>query len=248
MRGPSRVAATIAAAAVLLSPIAISAASLKLYPVRIVLTPDRPVQTMTIHNESAETFRGQMRLFAWRQVDGKDSLEETRDVLANPPLFEIAPRGDQLARFGLRTQAGAIEKSYRVLVQEIPNGRPKNPGELQTILRISVPIFVPPTKATPAKLVWRLSPSRSGQVVVDIQNAGAVHVQINRLVLKQGGKPIGQLDAAKYLLPGSSYRGTLNVSKVLQPRTSVVLDAQTDQGDISATIVTDTAPSNAGRP
>lgn len=248
MRSSSRVAATIAAAAVLLSPIAINAASLKLYPVRIVLTPDRPVQTMTIHNESAETFRGQMRLFAWRQVDGKDSLEETRDVLANPPLFEIPPRGDQLARFGLRTQAGAIEKSYRVLIQEIPTDRPKNPGELQTILRISVPIFVPPTKAMPAKLVWRISPSHGGQAVVDIRNGGAVHVQINRLVLKQGGKPIGQQDTAKYLLPGNSYRGTLNVNKVLQPRTSVVLDAQTDQGDISATIVTDTASSNAGRP
>jgi fimbrial chaperone protein len=248
VRGPSRVAATIAAAAVLLSPIAISAASLKLYPVRIVLTPDRPIQTMTIHNEGGESFRGQMRLFAWRQADGKDVLEETRDILANPPLFEIRPRGDQIARFGLRAQAGSIEKSYRVLVQEIPTERPKSPGQLQTLLRISIPIFVPPTKATPARLVWRLSPSRNGQVAVDIRNGGAVHVQINRLVLKQGGKPIGQQDIAKYLLPGSSYRATLNVGKVLQPRMSVVLDAQTDQGDISATIVTESALPNASRP
>ena len=248
MRGPSRVAATIAAAAVLLSPIAINAASLKLYPVRIVLTPDRPIQTMTIHNESGESFRGQMRLFAWRQVDGKDALEETRDILANPPLFEIPPRGDQIARFGLRAQAGSIEKSYRVLVQEIPTERPKNPGQLQTLLRISIPIFVPPAKATPAKLVWRIWPSRSGQTMVDIRNGGAVHVQINRLVLKQGSKLVGQQDTAKYLLPGSSYRATLNVGKALQPRTSVVLDAQTDQGDISATIVTEAASSNAGHP
>src|SRR5882757_10396682 len=122
MRAPLR--ASGAAVALFLLSVAAQAASLKVYPVRIVLTPKEPVQTMTIQNSSTEPARIQLRVYAWRQENGKDVFEETRDVLANPGLFEIAAKGEQIARFGLRTSPGTAEKSYRVFLEEVPGSRP----------------------------------------------------------------------------------------------------------------------------
>jgi fimbrial chaperone protein len=66
-----------------------------------VLSPKVPVQTMRIQNSSGDSARIQVRVFAWSQAGGKDVFEETRDVLANPGLFEIAAQREQIACFGL---------------------------------------------------------------------------------------------------------------------------------------------------
>jgi fimbrial chaperone protein len=248
IRAVSRSAASLAAILSLLLPGAAGAASLQLYPVRIVLTPDQAVETMTIHNEGDETVRGQLRLFAWRQADGADVLDETRDILANPPLFEIPPGGEQIARFGLRTQPGPIEKSYRVVLEEIPTEQPRREGELRTLLRISIPIFVPPAGDELTELTWRIWPGPGGQATIAIHNGGAVHAQIHRLTLAGDGDPIAEQEVSQYLLPGASHQVALDVGKPLQSGQSVTLVAQTDQGEISATIITEAGSSGAAGP
>lgn len=225
---------------------AASAASFKLYPVRIVLSPDQPVQTMTIHNSGAEPARAQLRVFAWSQADGEDVFTETRDILANPPIFEVPPGGDQIARFGLRTSPGPVEKSYRVFVQEVPTDRPRKAGEIQTLLRISVPIFVPAPGAV-GKLEWRLFPSNGKQVTLAIRNVGGAHVEINHIDLRRNGDPIAARDMSVYLLPGSAKRLTLDSTSAVTAGQTIALKAQTDQGALSAAIVSEAPPGEAGR-
>ncbi|MBE1529900.1 fimbrial chaperone protein [Sphingopyxis sp. OAS728] len=246
MAMPFRLAATMLAA--LLAPGLLGAAVFKLFPVRIELTSEQPVQTMTIENDSDEASRVQLRLYAWRQEGERDIYEETREVLANPGLFEIAPRRSQIARFGLRTSPGATEKAYRVFLEEVPTDRPSVPGEVRTLLRISVPIFVPPAQPA-ARLSWRVVSEGGAKVAFLVQNEGNVHVQLNRLTLKRAGDAVlGSEDMSVYLLPGTSRRVTLEVSS--QPRAGerLKLEAMTDQADLSVDLVLEAAAREAGRP
>lgn len=226
--------------------VAASAASFKLYPVRIVLSPDQPVQTMTIHNSGTEPARAQLRVFAWSQVDGNDVFTETRDILANPPIFELPPGHDQIARFGLRTTPGTTEKSYRVFVQEVPTDRPRKAGEIRALLRISVPIFVPSPGAV-GKLEWRLWPSGGRQVALAIRNLGGAHVQLNRIELRRNGRPIAAKDMSVYLLPGSARQLALDAATALPAGQTAELKAETDQGELSTSIVSEAPPRETGR-
>jgi fimbrial chaperone protein len=235
-------AAAIAAA----SPV--HAAGLKVFPVRVLLTPGEAVQTMTIENSSDTPSRIQMRVYSWRQVDGQDVLEPTREVLANPTLFEVAPGGTQITRFGLRTARSDQEKSYRVVLEEIPGTRAPKPGEVQTLLRISIPIFVPPGQPL-GKLRWRAWPAGVQKVGFAIRNEGNAHVQINRLTLKRhDGKALGQQHMSVYLLPGSTRQVELNVGSPIAAGQALVLDATTDQADVTAELVAERPPNEAPAP
>ncbi|MFD2428818.1 molecular chaperone [Sphingobium scionense] len=109
---PKMFARCAAAALLALTPPASGwAATLKIYPVLVALDDKTPVETMTIENSGDAPARMQVRVVAWRQDNGQDLFEETRDILANPPLFEIAPGGQQIARFGLRTAPAPTEKA-----------------------------------------------------------------------------------------------------------------------------------------
>lgn len=245
MRSSWRMAAAFFAA-VSLPGIAI-AGSFDVYPVRLVLTPKESVQTMTIRNDSAEPSRVQLRVYAWRQQNGEDVFEETRDVLANPALFELPAGGEQITRFGLRTNPGATEKSYRVFLEEVPTDRPTKPGEVRTLLRISIPIFVPATGAAP-HLFWRTWPAGPQQMALAIRNDGTAHVQLNRLSLTQhGGARIGSADVSIYLLPGTAEQLLLDVSAKASAGQAITLEAVTDHGTVSVDLVSEAGPHEASR-
>jgi fimbrial chaperone protein len=228
-----------------LASTALAAGALRLYPVRIELSGGESVQTMTITNDGDEATRLQLRVFGWRQVGGEDVLEETRDILANPGLFEVKPRGTQIARFGLRTTSDAREKAYRVILEEVPTGRPSTPGEVKTLLRISVPIFVPP--AVPrVQLSWHSARAADGGIALQIRNSGNVHVQLNRLSLSRpGGTSLASEDMSVYILPGQSAAVALKTSAPVRVGEVLKLDAMTDQGERSIDLSVEAAAREA---
>ncbi|MDB5713340.1 MAG: molecular chaperone [Sphingomonadales bacterium] len=245
MRGPlSIVAATVAS---LFFALGVLAGSLTVNPVRIVLTPEEPVQTMRIQNTGSDTSRIQLRLFAWRQEGGKDVFEETRDVLVNPGLFEIGAKGEQIARFGLRTSPGTTEKSYRVFVEEVPDARLSQPGVVRTLLRISIPIFLPAHEAI-ARLDWRLWTTPDNKSMVSVSNTGAAHVQISGIVFTRGATKLGATAMSVYLLPGASQQISLNLEKPIRAGDAVKLEATTDQARFTADLVAESNSREAGRP
>ncbi|MGH6617111.1 fimbrial biogenesis chaperone [Sphingomonas sp.] len=246
MRAPMR--AGVAVVGMVSLAMAAQAVSLRIYPVRIVLSPKAPVQTMRIQNSSGDSARIQVRVFAWSQAGGKDVFEETRDVLANPGLFEIAAQGEQIARFGLRTTPGTIEKSYRVFLEEVPDSRPTRPGEVRTLLRISVPIFVPAPNAI-GRLSWRTWAMGPRKMALAISNDGTAHVQINRLALtRRDGTKLGADDMSVYLLPGASQQVELDIGAPVRVGEALKLNAVTDQANLSADLVSEAGPREAGRP
>lgn len=217
-----------------------------------MLTPSEPVQTITVENDSAELSRVQLRVFAWRQVNGEDVLSETRDILANPALFQLDPGGRQIARFGLRATAGATEKAYRVVLEEVPTDRPSRPGEIRTLLRISIPIFVPATQPAPMQLAWRAIVTGPRQVTLRVRNDGNGHVQLNRLKLTRsapgGGEAMPARDVSVYVLPGATRSVPLDLAGPIAAGQSLKLDAVTDQQNLSVALTSEASGREATQP
>lgn len=181
------------------------AGSLKVNPVMIELREVRPTTEIRIGNDGPVASRIQMRLYEWRQVDGREELAETRELLVNPPMFELSPGQTQMARLGFPGAAAAsdAERSFRLMIEEVPSGV-SAPGQIRTLLRISVPVFLTPEGARP-ELDWRVEAVRPGAVELSIANRGRRHVRISHIALigVNGGKPVAQSDQLLYVLPGA---------------------------------------------
>lgn len=236
----------IAALTALAVPATAQATTLKIYPVLIQLDGKTPVQTMTIENSSDALARMQVRVVAWRQDNGQDLFDDTRDILANPPLFEVAAGAQQIARFGLRTTAGATEKSYRIFLEEIPTERPLAPGEVRTLLRVSIPIFVPAPGAQPS-LDWQLSGTGDKQVTVTVRNSGGAHIHLNRIDIRRAdGTALTTRQESIYILPGATRSFLLDTPGTVRAGEKLTLDATSDTQRLSVNLVSQTGSHGVG--
>ena len=114
----------IAAAVTLAAQGSSHAATLQVEPVLIDVTAPGAASTVTLRNEGAAPINVQIRVFRWSQVDGKENLEPTDEVVASPPAVTLAPKGNYVARV-VRVSKRPIsgEESYRVLIDQLPAPR-----------------------------------------------------------------------------------------------------------------------------
>ena len=108
----------------------------------------------------------------------------------------MPPRSEQLVRLVRASrEPAAIEKSYRLVIDEIPD--PSTPAVNGVVLRLrySVPVFVAGATPEPRpELSWRAA--REGQEwVLSLNNTGTRYAQVASLqVLDSGGKPVAEVD------------------------------------------------------
>jgi len=119
------------------------AAALQVTPIRLDLAADRPAAVLTLHNVGSTPLNAQVRVFAWSQSADEDHLERTDNIVASPPIVQVAPGADQTVRI-LRVAKGDVsgEETYRLLIDEIPNGQSADATGVRMQLRYSVPVFV----------------------------------------------------------------------------------------------------------
>jgi len=168
------------------------AATLQISPVMVDLQANENAAGVTLNNPGDAPLYGQVRVFRWDQVDGDDTLTSTQDMVASPPLIQIAAQTNQLVRLvrtGHTTSAQQpAEISYRLVIDELP--QPNTPTEtgVQVRLRYSVPVFIEPAGAVgQPQLSWHLVQDKQGWIL-RVDNTGAKHAQIAtvRLVNKAG--------------------------------------------------------------
>jgi fimbrial chaperone protein len=225
------------------APGAVQAASLYVAPVRVVLTPSRPVASLTLGSgeEEAEV-AVQAEVMAWSQENGQDIYQPTRDVLVNPSIFRLSPGAQQIVRLGLQVPAADTERSYRIFFQQLPRDQalPRDGtrgAQLQTLLRLAVPIFVPPAGASRQDAQWRLqraapssatTPSGGSGHVLSIDNRGTDHLQLTQiLVRREGGTELLRKNMSLYVLPGRSADVALDLPP-LAPGSSLQIEAASD--------------------
>ena len=57
---------------------------------------------MTLQNDGSDAVMVQVQTFAWPRSPASGDLEPTRELIAVPPVFELAGNGKQIIRVALR--------------------------------------------------------------------------------------------------------------------------------------------------
>lgn len=222
-------------AACLLFPAPLRAASLQVAPVNIEVQAPGATATLKLRNEGTAPLNAQIRVFRWIQVNGEEKLEPTDDVVASPPMANLAPKADYLVRLvRLSKQPVSAGESYRLLVDELPDPSVRLDRTINVVVRYSIPVFFYAAAATPAKLAWSVD-QRRGRLDVSATNLGDRHARIARLTVSdKSGKTLTFGNGLTgYALGRSTMRwaappGAGRLSGV------VSITAQGDQGPIHA--------------
>jgi fimbrial chaperone protein len=165
-------------------------ANLQISPVTLTLRAAQSAAAINLQNQGDQPMYGQVRVFAWDQRDGEEVLAPTQELVASPPIVEIAANSRQAIRL-VRAQAGPVaqEKTYRVLIDEV--SRDDDPGRsgVDIRLRYSVPVFVLPAGAQGKEMLdWHVFRER-GEWMLRVKNSGNVHAQIGAMTFtNQAGK------------------------------------------------------------
>lgn len=190
-------------------------------PVRVTLSAQNRVASITVKNSSDRPKSIQLRLYHWQHEGQKTQLTATKDLIAAPPIAVIPANQTQIVRVGLRVKpAPEVEKSYRLMIEELPS---KDNVGIAMTLRISIPVFVAPENTAKHKLSWRVEHRDNSSFLV-VENSGTSYAKINQLSLIPSvlakSAPTGNI----YILPASYYEWKLSANVKKQHELVVTAD------------------------
>jgi fimbrial chaperone protein len=215
------------------------AGSFVVNPVRLTLSANQAVGSLTVKNVADEATVVQLETQSWRQHDGKDELTPTTEILATPPIITIPPGGSRIVRVGLRRPADQQrELTYRLFLREVPPPQPVAQG-LRVALLISMPVFVVPPRIPGPQVQWRALRLHDGNIQLQATNSGQSHIQLGQLHIAAAGSgsAIATRDMADYLLPNNSRKWTVTAQSAPPVGTQLSITSQADVGPVKATVL-----------
>ena len=184
-----------------------SAATFSVNPTQIYLSGRTTSSLLTLRNDSTENLRFQLSAFAWTQsATGEILLEPTQDVIFFPALLTLKPGEERRIRVGSTVTPGAIEKTYRIFVEELPAAADSTGGSAVRVLtKMGIPIFVRPVKEASTASLTELG-VRDQALHFTLLNTGTVHFvpqAINVRGLSADGQSVFEQQLASwYVLSG----------------------------------------------
>ena len=110
------------------------------------------------------------------------------------------------------------------------------------LMRVSLPVFVLPEVAAKPLLHWQAAQTSKGALKLSVSNSGNAHIQIKnfKLSLPGSSQPLATNNTVDYILPGQRYEWVLQANEnypISTPDSTLQLFAQTDAGDIEASVI-----------
>ena len=225
----------LATAAVFTAPAVADASSLQITPVNIEVPAPGAASKVTLANAGSEQLSAQIRVFKWVQKNGKDVLEETREVVASPPAMKLGPGKKSVIRVvRVSKTPAAKEESYRLIVDEIP--APPKPGQAGVgfAIRYSVPVFFS-KPGEDVDLKWKATVT-NGQLTLKAENAGGRRIRLAALkAVGSNGKSVSFGSGLSGYVLGQSLKTWTAKAKSIAPGGTIKIVAQGDNGPIEAT-------------
>jgi fimbrial chaperone protein len=156
------------------------AASFSLSPLGVSIPSRDTSASVVAENTGGAPLVIQVRTMAWRQADGNDVRDDTRELIVNPPIFKLNPGERQLVRVASRNGPPAdVERAYRVVFSEVaPDQAPRTQPGFRFTLAMDIPVYVEPAApAAPAAVRWQAARTDKG-IRVTAENPGNVHYRI----------------------------------------------------------------------
>jgi fimbrial chaperone protein len=207
--------------------------------VQVALSASTSSTLLTLTNESPDSLRFQVRVYAWNQTpSGEMELSPTDDIVLFPTLITLAPGKARKVRVGTATTFGADEKSYRVFFEELPpaDGTSVNAArsEVRILTKMGIPIFLQPAKPRSAGAIEGLALS-GGHLRFVVRNDGNEHFVL-RAVRIQGvgvaGDPVFDRNLEGwYVLPGGTRAYDLAIPAEVCPQVTGVTVVSETQHD-----------------
>ena len=239
LRSPTLTSLGVVFAALLAAATPAAASTFNIAPIRANLSGGHHTEVLTLANVEDEPVVVQVRVVRWSQEKGEEQLDETRDLLATPPVLQIGPKSEQIVRVALRQQPDAArELSYRIVFQEVPQTAATQFMGLRVALRLSVPVFIAPSAGKPvADVAWDARWLPDGKLEVSATNRGAAHLQVTDfdLQLADAGSKVRGI-TAKYVLPGSRMSWVLTPPTDATHQGPIRIHGRSDQGEFSADV------------
>lgn len=164
---------------------------LSVAPVQLSLTGVTRSVSTVVSNPGPNPVTVQVRLYSWTMRGDEEVYAPATDAGFSPPLFRLAPNASQSVRVVAKVPPGPIERSYRLIVDQLPLA--DAPGQLQLPVRMVLPVFVEPapTVSRTLNLEWsaRQDP-QTKQVTIKVINQGAVHVRVVDLSVQDGARSV----------------------------------------------------------
>lgn len=163
---------------------AVSAASLEVTPVNIEVLAPGAATVLTLRDSGESPVNAQLRLFRWTQVNGQEAMVPTEEVVASPPAALLKPGANYTVRIVRVNRAPVLrEESYRLLVDELPDGSHLTGTAIKIVLRHSIPVFFEPRTVKGPEVTWSIM-RHDGRTFVTATNNGDRRIRVSRLRLQ----------------------------------------------------------------
>jgi fimbrial chaperone protein len=152
-------------------------------PIRVELKPNALTETLTVTNYADAPLRVSAKLMEWTQdAAGGDVYQDSADLVYFPRQLDIPPQGRRLIRLGAKTTGPAVERTYRLFIEEEPAAGSAAGAQVSFYFRFGVPVFLPPAAGRPEPEVAgiELAP---GKAQVRVRNAGNQSFRLLKVAL-----------------------------------------------------------------
>jgi fimbrial chaperone protein len=214
------------------------AGSLRVAPILLEVPAPGATTTLNLRNEGDRNLRVQIRIFRWTGTQAEPTLEPTTDVVVSPPAAMLTPGTEYVVRVvRVNRQPVASEESYRVLVDEIPDGGADRVNTIRFAFRYSIPVFFPAAAASAANVSWSMA-VKGNTAVLTASNSGGRRARLANLkVIDGSGKTLIQRPGLLgYALGKSATAWTLPATGKAPPLGPLRVVAESETGAINAVV------------
>lgn len=176
-------------------------------PVRLDLGGSARSQLLAITNAGTAPARFLVRGSAWTMTEaGAVQLSDDDSLIVFPASFTVAPKATQNVRVGTDQRPGETEKTWRVLLEELPDANAAgNAGATINVLSvISVPVFMAPLRVSKAmQISWVGHEGTTARLA--LSNGGNAHEMVAAVSVTAMRGEETALQAQQegwYILPG----------------------------------------------
>ncbi len=174
-------------------------------PTTVVLAGGAKAGVLYVNNDGNAPITVQIEPFDWDQIDGKERLTPSGTLMASPPIAAIPAQGKQIVRLLTTPDADSGERSFRLVISQLPDPMKQADHSVQVLTQFNVPVFTQPATGQSAKIVWDAALD-NGVLEVTARNEGTGHAKLADLqIVTPGGdaEPLGG-SGLNYILAGRS--------------------------------------------
>lgn len=160
-------------------------------PLLVVLGAQNTTAVLTLTNPGSRALRFEIKGFSWNQSvpDGAMELTPSNDIVIFPPLVTINPKTTQRIRIGSSVAPGVSEKSYRLMIEELPSElAPTGGAQVAVRTKVGVPVFIQSTAPSVRGLIDSVTIANR-VVTIAFRNAGTAHALLDDVLVRGMAAP-----------------------------------------------------------